>query len=543
MAARLVPLGGLGEFGANSLLVEGEEEEAFLLDAGAAFSELDVHGVAYEVPDFSHLSSPRPTSLVLTHAHDDHAKGAALAAEALSPLKLVASPGTLARVRRALADVGPLPVEEIGGRRALEIGSFTLDGLPVSHSIPGTLAVRVSAAHGAMVLASDLRLAPSALGETTSVEDLARWGSEGVELLLLDATNVLVAGDLPFEAAVASCLGDLVAKARGAVVAVTFASHLGRFVQLARAAIAAGRVVVPVGRGLEESLQVHADVGANALPPGSVRPARALASLAREQVVIVATGSQGEPGSGFARVASDLLPGFKLAEGDLVVHAARIIPGSERRLNDLFDACVRRGARVVTANEAPTHVSGHPPPSELDTLLELLRPRFVLPVHGRRRHLEALASLARRHGCTAVVVDNGAEVAWAAGSVAVTGRQRGVGRVLYDEAGEGQLDSVVVRCRRSLARNGVVVAVLVRRPGASDPPGDPTIQSCGVSLPANLRDVLASGLGEELRRAVLGWAQRAGEEELRSTMIRWLRSELRRRLHQRPTVVAMVVER
>jgi ribonuclease J len=540
MAARLVALGGLGEFGANSLLIEGDAGGGVLVDAGAAFSDLAAFGVGYEVPDFGSLGGPGPAAVLVTHAHDDHIKGLAFVRDAFGGAEVVASRTTLAWARRALADGEPLPTRELKGGMELVAGRFTVECLPVSHSIPGAVVLRLRGEEGTLVVATDLRIAASALGETTSEEALEAWGRAGVDLLLLDSTNALVDEEPPDEGRVAAALAEQIRAASGAVIAVSFASHLGRFRQVAMGAAACGKVVVPVGRGLVESLEVQGQLGGLKLPPGLVRPARELPQLQRDRVVVVATGSQGEPGSAFSRLSMDVLPGLRLRAGDTVLHAARVIPGNERRLAQLFDQCVRRGARVVTAAEAPIHASGHPHRRELERLLELTRPRVVVPVHGRRRHLEAVAMLARRRGIACVVAENGEELGWSGDAVAPTGEIRQVGRILLDDVGDEVLDPAVLHHRRSLAREGLVVAVLPCRCEAHGGLGEAQLHISGLDLPASLRDHLLSGLAAELGRA--GALARRDPEWLRSTMSRWLRRELRRRTRRRPVVVALVVE-
>ena len=538
--ARLVALGGLGEFGANSMLVEDEGGSRVLLDAGAAFSDLAAFGVGYEVPDFGALGRDVPVAVVLTHAHDDHVKGITFLREAAPAIEVAASRTTLAWTRRALTNGTPVVAHELITESTVSAGAFSVRAVPVSHSIPGTVALRLEGEDGALVLATDLRLAPSALEETTSQEALAAWGDAGTDLLLLDSTNALVNAEPPAEATVAAALEEQVRKVRGAVIAVSFASQLGRFRQLARAAAECGRLVVPVGRGLVESLEVRDSLGGLGLPPGLVRPARELPTLPRDRVVVVATGSQGEPGSAFSRLAVDLLPGLRLRAGDTVLHAARVIPGNERRLALLFDHCVRRGARVVTAAEAPIHASGHPHRAELERILELVRPRWVMPVHGRRRHLEAVAELARGRGVDTLVVENGEEVAWGRAGVVATGELRQVGRTLLDDVGEEVLDAAILRHRRSLAREGLVVAVLPFSLAVRGGIGEIQIHVSGMPMSGALVDHLAAGLRGEIERA--GVLARRDPEWLRSTMTRWLRSEVRRRTRRRPVVVALVVE-
>jgi ribonuclease J len=536
VTVRLVGLGGLGEFGANSMLIE-DGEARVLLDAGAAFSNLESFGVGYEVPDFGGFGEHAPAHVLFTHGHDDHLKGLASLLEACPDIGVWGTRPTLARARQSgVAFVG----RQYGGDARFGVDRWSVDALPASHSIPGTVLLRIGTPVGRLVFATDFRLAVSALGERTSLDALHGWGSDGVDILMLDSTNALVERDPPTEAAVGEALAELVNQAPGAVVAVTFASHVGRFRQLAMAAAASGRVVVPVGRGLVETLDVQTFIDGLDLPLGLVRRARELAELPHGRVVLVATGSQAEAGSAFARLAVDQLAGFRLSAGDTVIHAARVIPGSERRLAHLFDHCVRRGARVITAAEAPVHTSGHAHRKELSTVLEALRPSWVIPVHGRRRHLGALADLAMAHGCRTLIVENGEEMAWGGREVELTGERRGLGRVLLDDVGEAVLDSAVLRDRRIMAQEGVVVAVLPCRRGGPAVGAAPRVHSIGLDIDEALRCSLERELGDALGRG--GPLARGDPDWLRSTMTQWLRSELRRRIRRRPAVVALVLE-
>jgi len=535
VTVRLVGLGGLGEFGANSLLLDDDAAGRVVVDVGAAFADEPALGLSYEVPDFAAVTGPTPGLLVLSHAHDDHSKGLALALDAWPGCRVAGSRTTLAWCRGAMTGMRA-HASELGAGPALSSAGWQVEGLPVSHSIPGTLALRLRSPAISLVVASDLRVAASALGEETSLDELAHWGADGVDVLLLDSTNALVATPPPSESTVAATLAELVRGTRGMAVAVSFASHLGRFRQVAMAAASAGRVVVPVGRGLVEALAVQARLGGIGLPLGLVRPARELGRLPRDGVVAVVTGSQGEPGSAFTRLATGHLAGLTLQAGDRLLHAARVIPGNERRLASLFDLCVRQGAEVVTAGEAPIHASGHPHRQELETLLDVLRPRWVLPVHGWRRHLEAVAGLARRHGASAVAAETGDELAWVGGALEPSGRRLAVGRLAFGDGDDKRLDTGLIHTRRALARFGAMVAVVVEN-GARRPVVQ--LHPAGLRLSREELDELTAAVQGEAGRLLAAGTVDADDASL--TMERWLRRELRRRCGQRPAVVVSVV--
>lgn len=534
MTVRLTPLGGLGEFGANSWVLSVEGEAPVVVDAGAGFLPFEAFGVAYEVTDYAAVLEAAPAGALMTHGHDDHLKG-------LGHL-VAAFPGTPVRASRTTLRWSAEDPEEsrrVSGREFVPgevLGGVEVEALPVSHSIPGTVILRLGTPAGRLVHASDLRLAPSALGEETDREVLARWGDEGVELAFLDATNALEEGDPPDEGEVAATLAELVSSAPGLVVAVSFASHVGRLHQLALAAAGAGRVIVPVGHGLQRAVAVGRAEGHLNLPAGLIRHHRELARLPRDRVVVAATGSQGEFGSAFPRLVFGEMPAVRLGPGDTVLHAARVIPGHDRRVSDLLDMCVRSGAKVVTAGDAPIHATGHVTRREMAELLGLLRPRWVIPVHGRRRNLEAAAALARAAGCHTLVAESGQEVGWLEGDPAPTGRYVEAARLPIGRDGS-MLRWEDLRARRRLAREGMVVAVLAV-PEDGGRLADPVLRVEGLHLKEPLVARLERELGDEVRR-VSPLAQRDADA-LRDAMAVWLRRELWQRVRRRPVIVPVV---
>lgn len=532
-----------------NLMVYRWGDDCLVVDAGMMFPGEEHLGIDVVIPDLSFLDGCGSLhGLVVTHGHEDHV-GALPYLLQRHDLPVHASPYTLGLIRRRLAEHPEL------GRPALRplddgplaLGPFTVEALPVAHSIPQSRLLVVRTPLGSVVHTADFKLDPAPVdGVGTDLDALARLGQRGVLALLSDSTNADRPGTTPGERTIAPAIDSLVAGASGRVIVTTFASHIHRIQLVGEIAARHGRRLALVGASLEGHAGVAEELGLLALPAGSRLPPEEIADRPRESVLVVASGSQGEPMSSMARIALGRHRHVKLDPGDLVIHSARQIPGNEKSIARLVDHLMRRGAEVVTGADAPVHVSGHAARDELRRVLELLRPRLFVPIHGEYRQLAAHARLAVDCGIApsrVQIADSGDVIELSADGVSVTDRVR-VGRVFLD----GTLDEVdlsVLRDRRRLAEDGIVVPVVAvrRESGAVD--GYFEIMARGFvpiheegdgRLMVEARQVVADSLAEATPE------ERADETQLRARIQSELKRFLRRRTNRRPLVIPVILE-
>ena len=543
----LVPLGGLGEFGMN-LMVYRWGADSLVVDAGMMFPGEEHLGVDVVIPDLSYLESCGTLhGVVLTHGHEDHI-GALPYLLARHDVPVYGTPYTLGLARRRLAEHGAAAAAGLYPLDAtpVRLGPFTVEPLAAAHSIPQSRMLVVHTPLGPIVHTADFKLDPDPVdGIGTDMVRLAALGRDGVLALLSDSTNADRPGRTPGERHVLEGFEPLLARARGRVIVTTFASHIHRLELLAHLAARHGRRLALIGTSLEAHVEVAEGLGLLRWPAGVRLQADAVGTLPPEHVLAVVSGSQGEPNSAMARVAVGRHRQLAIGPGDLVVHAARQIPGNEKAIGRLINHLLRRGAEVVTAAEAPVHVSGHAAADELATLFELLRPRAFLPIHGEYRQLAAHARLARAAGlCAASVVEaeSGDVVALSASGPAVVDRVP-VGQVFIDESLD-PVDHAVLRERRRLADDGIVVAVVALRRASGAIDGYPQILARGFVPGADgtadwiaearrvIVDLLADALPEE----------RGDEGLLRARVQTELGRFLRRRTGRRPLVVPVILE-
>jgi ribonuclease J len=545
---RFVALGGLGEFGMN-LMVYHFGDDCLVVDAGVMFPGEEHLGIDVVIPDLSYLETcGKLHGVVLTHAHEDHV-GALPYLLSRHQVPVYASPYTLGLVGRRLSE------HEHASRADLRtlhdtpvaLGPFTVEALPVAHSIPQSRMLLVRTPGGNVVHTADFKLDPDPVdGIGTDLERLARIGREGVRVLLSDSTNADRPGTTPPERSVAAAIEPLVARAPGRVLVTTFASHVHRIRLLGALAARHGRKLALVGTSLERHAGVAEELGMMPLPPGSTIPADEVASLPPERVLIVASGSQGEPLSALARIAVGKHRQVEVEPGDLVIHSARAIPGNGKSIARMVNHLLRRGAEVITAADAPVHVSGHAAADELRELLHLLRPQFLIPVHGEYRQLAAHARLAVEAGIDRSriqLADSGDVIAVSPEGISIVDRVH-VGQVSID-ATLDEVDLSILRDRRRLAGDGIVVPVVAvhRKTGMVD--GYPEIMARGFvpigeegneDLMFEARRVVAASLAEATPE------ERGDEGLLRARIQKELRRFLRRRTRRRPLVIPVILE-
>ncbi len=522
-----LPLGGTGEIGMNLNLYRcGGRWLA--VDCGIGFGGNENPEVDILMPDPSFIAERRDklVGLVITHAHEDHVGAVAHLWRRLG-CPVYATPFTAAVLRRKLGEAGLLHEVKLhvippGG--AFELPPFSLRFLRVAHSIPEAQALAITTAHGTIIHTGDWKLDPEPLvGPPTDEAAFKAYGDRGVLAMVCDSTNALVEGHSGSEADVRRSLSALIRGIRHGRVAITcFASNVARFESVALAARDAGRSVALVGRSLRNIEAAARETGYLRGVPEFVPEDRA-GSIPDENLVMLVTGSQGEPRSALARIAQDTHHNIALGEGDTVVFSSRVIPGNERAISAVQDNLVRRGVHVMTERDHMIHVSGHPARDELRRLYELVRPRYAVPVHGEWRHLSTHAALAQEAGATPMMLENG-DILRLSGNRPEVVDSAPVGRLALDGNRVVPLQGGVLAARRRMLFNGVVVGSFavdaegglvgqarVSAPGLLDPEEDDTVKlerefsQAVADLPTPLRQddvALADAAKAALRRAV-----------------------------------------
>jgi ribonuclease J len=465
MSLRIIPLGGLGEVGKNMTVYE-HGGELVVVDAGLAFPRDEHLGVDLVLPDMSYLEGRRVAAVVLTHGHEDHVGGLPYLLREVECEQVIATRLTLGLIKSKLDEHGlaaSTRLEEAEPGRSIQVASFTLDFVRVAHSIPDCVAVVIETEAGRVVHTGDWKLDHTPVdGLKTDVGRLADLGNQGVDLLLGDSTNAERPGMTGSERLVGEAFRTLIPLRQGRILVVSFASNVHRMQQAIDVAMQVGRKVAIVGRSMRKNLNIARGLGYLDVPDEVlVKPQEAM-ELPPDQVMILCTGSQGEPMSALTRIAYHDHPAVSVERGDTVIISAKPVPGNELRVHDSINRLAKAGAEVLHQEIAPVHVSGHACAEELRTMLSLLRPRAVMPVHGEYRMLAAHGQLARDAGVPAeaiVIADNGSVVELERGRTPRIVDRVESGVTFVDGLGVGDVQDVALRDRRRLSEDGVLIIV------------------------------------------------------------------------------------
>lgn len=532
-----IPLGGTGEIGLN-LNVYRCDGQLLAVDCGLGFGGPEHPEVEVMVPDPAWLVQRRDrlAALVITHAHEDHLGAVAHLWPSLR-CPIHAGPFAAAVLRRKLGEAGllhqvELITQPLGAR--FKLGNFDLQFLRVAHSVPESQALAIRTKHGTVLHTGDWKLDPQPLiGLPTDEAAFARLGEEGVLAMVCDSTNALVEGHSGSEAEVRRNLAALVKGIKGGRVAVAcFATNVARVESIALAGRAAGRHVALFGRSLRNAEAAARECGyLRDLPPFLTE--EQAEDVPDSKLLMICTGSQGEPRSALARIAADTHPHVSLGEGDTVIFSARMIPGNERAILRIQDELSRAGVDVMTADDHMVHVSGHPARDELKRLYGLVKPKYAVPVHGEWRHMNEHANLAESLGAEAYVIGDGDVLRLAPGVPDIV-EAVPVGRLAVDGPRLLPLDGDVLAARKRMLVNGVVVASLAVD-GSGRVVGRPQVSAPGLF---NGSDEEPAQIAADLARAVgdLPAPTRREDGPLREAARTAVRKALGRRLRKRPEV-------
>jgi len=536
---KVIPLGGLGEIGKNMLVLE-HGDDIIAIDAGLMFPEEDMLGVDLVIPDISYLldKSDRVRGIIITHGHEDHIGALPYILRQLNvPVYSTKLTNGLISVKlkeHKLLKDAKLNVVQPGDK--ISLGAFEVEPFQVSHSIPDAVGLAIHTPLGTVVHSGDFKIDHTPVdGRLTDFARLSQLGAQGVLLLFSDSTYVEEPGYNPSEKVVGEAIDRILAEAPGRVIIATFASLISRVQQVIDAAAKHNRQVFVVGKSMIDNVQMALELGYLHDPSGTLRNTGEMRALPNERTVIVATGSQGEPTSALARIANRDHRQIHIIPGDTVVISATVIPGNEGLVNRTIDNLFKQGAQVLYSKVADVHVHGHATQEELKMLLNLVRPRFFVPIHGEYRHLSLHAKLAQSLGIPenhTFVLENG-DVLELDQQGARIATKISSSYVYVDGLGVGDIGQVVLRDRRALARDGILVVIIALDERTGKVVGQPDIVSRGF---VDMRE--SEALIEATRELVVKVLDRGGDHsadwgyvnaKVKDTLSKFLYEQTKRR--------------
>jgi ribonuclease J len=550
-ALRVLPLGGLGEIAKNMTVVE-YDGRIVVVDSGLRFPTPEMVGIDLVLPDFSYLRE-RATdieAIVLTHGHEDHVGSLPWLLRELGehapPVYGAALTVEMARSKIDEHRLKDISLNTVAPGEVNELGPFTLELVHMTHSIPDSCAVALGTELGTVLMTGDYKFDQTPVdGPPADISRLVELGREGVLLLCGDSTNVDRPGFSPSESIVGPRLEELFERCEGRIVVTSFASNIHRIQQTFDAAAAVGRKVSLVGRSMRKNFSIARSLGHVNVDEGMLIGPREVEDFPDERLVIISTGSQGEPLSALRRMAHHDHPQVKLREGDTVVFAATPIPGNERTVNETIDRLYHIGCEVITPREAPVHASGHGHAEELKLMLNLTQPRYVMPIHGDYKRLRLHAELAEAVGIDPDGIfqsENGLPLEIDERGARFGSRER-AGMVFVDGLEIGDVTDVALRDRRMLSADGIFIVVVTVAEQDGRSVADPEVIFRGVPFLDDAGELVA-----EIRATVAASLARAAEEEIDEVDLlqRILHDDLATlvydRLRRRPMVLPVVVE-
>jgi ribonuclease J len=546
---RIVPLGGLGEFGLNMMLLE-YRDAAIAIDCGLMFPGADLLGIDLVIPDVAYLleRKERLKAIVLTHAHEDHVGALPYILNQFS-VPIFGTRLTLGLINNKLREHdldNTADLREITAGRPWEIAPFQVEGIRVTHSLMDCLALAVETPIGTVIHTGDFKIDNTPMeGEMFDFQRFAAYGEKGVLLLLSDSTNIERSGYTPSEREVGRNLEQIFRESEGKILVSTFASSIPRIQQVVDISESCGRRVVLSGRSMIRNGQVAAELGYLRLPRNFMTENEPWHEFPAEKLTFLTTGSQGEPLSVLHRVALDDHKSIKIDPGDTVILSSKFIPGNEKTISNLINHLYRRGAEVHYEKVSEIHVSGHASQEELKTMLQLTRPRYFVPIHGEYRHLVRHRKLAQDVGVPddhCFILEDGDVLEMTATSAKKIEPIQ-VGRVFVDGKGVGDVGDVVIRDRRHLSEDGMVLAVMAIHQQSGEIVAGPDLVSRGFMRDEEGEEVLGQARKVVLEiLANLNRETRTDPAELQEEVRKALRRYFRKRFERHPVVLPYIIE-
>lgn len=545
----IIPLGGLGEIGLNMAVFE-YGDDIIIVDCGLMFPEPHMLGIDLVIPDISYLSdkTDRIRGIFLTHGHEDHIGALPYVLREMNP-PLYGTALTLGFIREKLKEFKldeKVNLNVVKPRDKVQAGSFEVEFIRVAHSIVDGCGLAIRCPEGVVIHTGDFKVDQTPVdGELTDLVTFARYGEEGVLALMSDSTNVEREGYTLSEKVVREAFDEIFPQCPGRIIVAAFSSNIHRVQQVVEAAARCGRKILLNGRSMVANVQIARELGYLRIPDDLLIDLRELPRLQKQEVCMVTTGSQGEPMSALTRIAMDDHKQIKLEEGDTVILSSRFIPGNERTISDLINHLYRRGAEVFHEKVSEVHVSGHASQEEQKLLLNLVRPRFFIPVHGEYRHLVKHARLAQKVGVApenCILAVNGDIITFGGGGGSITGKID-TGRVFVDGKGIGDVGEIVLKDRRHLSQDGLVIVIIGINQVSGEIIYGPDIVSRGFVFEDESQEFL-----DETRKLVLDTLAGLNIEvlgdwsEVKLEVRRILRRFFNKTLERRPVILPLILE-
>ncbi len=543
---RVTALGGLGEVGRNMTVFE-HDGRLLIVDCGVLFPEEHHPGVDLILPDFESIRDrlDQVEALVLTHGHEDHIGATPYLLRERQDIPLVGSKLTLALLRSKLQEhrLKETAQHVVAEGDRISFGPFDLEFVAVNHSIPDALAVAIRTGAGMVLHTGDFKMDQLPLdGRITDLRAFARLGEEGVDLFMVDSTNAEVPGFTTSEVEIGPVIDRVFHRSQGRLIVACFASHVHRVQQVLDAAVAHGRKVAYVGRSMIRNMNVARELGYLNVPANTLVDSRDIGDYPPEKIVLISTGSQGEPLSALSRIAQRSHNFVHIEEGDTVVLASSLIPGNENAVYRVINGLARLGANVIHKGNALVHVSGHASAGELLYCYNIVKPRNVLPVHGEIRHMLANAALARATGIPSdnvVIAEDGVVVDLVGGKVELAGKVP-CGYVFVDGQSVGDITEASLKDRRILGEEGFISVIVVVDSVTRKVSSGPEIHARGFleddSVFEEIKRPLIDAIDAALREGVTDTHQL--QQTIRRVIGRWVSNAHRRR----PMIIPVVVE-
>ena len=547
---QIIPLGGVLEIGKNMTAFR-YKDQILVVDAGLMFPEEEMLGVDIVIPDITYLedNADKVLGIVLTHGHEDHIGALPYVLKRLD-VPVYGTPLTLGFLTNKLTEhkiIDYVRLNEVQCGSVLQFGDFTVEWVRVSHSIPDVSALIIKTPVGTVVHTADFKFDQSPVdGNLIDVSRLAQVGDKGVMLLLCDTTNVEKPGFALSESIVGETFDKIFAAAEGRIIIAAFASNIHRVQQIFDVAAKHGRRVAVIGRSMENNSRIAEELGYLKVPEGTRLRTDELAQLERHETVIITTGSQGEPLSALSRMAMDEHKHIKIEHGDTVIISAKPIPGNENLVMRTINRLFKQGANVIYEPDMPVHASGHGNQEDIKMMLNLMKPKFMIPVHGEERHYSKFVDLVASLGYPRENVFHLSigDVLETNGKAASIVDRVPAGSVMVDGLGVGDVEDVVLRDRRHLAEDGFIIAVVGVDPASKQVVSGPDIFSRGFVEQEKAEELL-----DEARTLVNEVLQRFAEsdalgefDEVKAACRKALAKFIYERTHCRPMVVPIIME-